>query len=161
MDSLRPSWKVSEDWEGKAKKQTKKQKKNKKKIPVVGFARRCFYLSSWVSGLIKMNVCLTTGPVSFNVTLVFIFLANIPLSEGGRVYKLPPQTSRVAVDKPLFSLSFICLCLRPSPFLLYALCLALPLLSPKTVISPTSSSCYFTALSFPSSAGLASRGYTS
>lgn len=127
-----PSWKVSEDWEGKTK-------QNKKRIAVVRFARRCFYLSSWVSGLIRMNGCLTTGPASFNVTLVFIFLANIPLSEGRRVYKLPPQTSRAAVDMPLFSLSFICLCLRPSPFLLCALCLALPPLSPKTVISPTSS----------------------
>lgn len=132
LDSLRPSWKVSEDLEGKIK-------KKKTKIPEVGFARRCFYLSSWVSGLIKMNGRLTTGPVSFNVTLVFIFLANIPLSEGRQVYKLSLQTSRVAVDTPLFSLSFICLCLRPSPFLLCALCLALPPLSPKTVISPTSS----------------------
>lgn len=118
LDSLRPSWKVSEDWEGK----TKRNKDSSGSVctPV--------FLS------IKLGVWSNQNEWPFNDRARFLqrharvyLWANIPLSEGRWVYKLPPQTSRVAVDMPLFSLSFICLCLRPSPFLLYALltCLAL------------------------------------
>lgn len=41
---------------------------------------------------------LTTAAVSFGVTSVFIFLANIPLGEGCGVYKPPLPTSVVTIS---------------------------------------------------------------
>lgn len=56
------------------------------------------YLSSRVSVLIKMNGCLTTRVVSFNVTLVFIFHRNIPLSQDSTVYKPFLELSVVTIS---------------------------------------------------------------
>lgn len=52
---------------------------------------------SWVSLLIKTNGRLMTGVVSFNVTFVFIFHPDIPLSEDSGVYKPTLQSSRVTI----------------------------------------------------------------
>lgn len=59
----------------------------KKMVPAFQFVCQQRYLSSRVSLLIKMNGRLMTGVVSFNVTFVFIFHPNIPLSEDSRVYE--------------------------------------------------------------------------
>lgn len=107
-------------------------------VPVFQFVCQHFYLSSRVSLLIKMNGHLTTGAVSFNVTFVFIFHPNIPLSEF-----INRRCSRPGLQSPhgltaFLSLSFsAALYISPSPrvfcypLLSYNLCFAL-LLSPKT-----------------------------
>ncbi len=94
-----------------------------------------------VSLLIKMNGHLMARVVSFNVTFVFIFHPNIPLSEDSRVYKPSLQSSRVTITTQLYSFShfpllplFISLYLPvfcSPPFLSYSVYFAL-LLSPKT-----------------------------
>ena len=73
--------------------------------PVFQFVCQLRYLSSRLSLLIKMNGSLMTGAVSLNVTFVFIFRPNIPLSEDCRVYKPWRQASRVTITTRLCILS--------------------------------------------------------
>ncbi len=71
-----------------------------------------YYLSSWVSILIKMNGHLMTGAVSFNVTIVFIYKPNITLCADYTVYEPSLQSSRVtAITHPYSSSHFLCLSL--------------------------------------------------
>ena len=77
----------------------------KKMAPVFQFVCQLRYLSSRLSLLIKMNGSLMTGAVSLNVTFVFIFRPNIPLSEDCRVYKPWRQASRVTITTRLCILS--------------------------------------------------------
>lgn len=103
-----------------------------KMVPVFQFVCQHHYLSSWVSLLIKMNGRLMTGVVSFNVTFVFIFHPNIPLSEDSRVYKPSLQSSRVTITtvNPNHSLAdFLTFSFCRSLYLSISLCFTLPLLS--------------------------------
>lgn len=108
--------------------------KKKKMDAEFQFECQHLYLSSRASLLIKMNGCLMTGVVSFNVIFMFIFHPNIPhitLSEDSSVYKPSQQSSRVtttALRFPSLSLSSISLYLPvfpcPRPLLSYNLCFA-------------------------------------
>lgn len=82
--------------------------RGKKMAPVFQFVCQLRYLSSRLSLLIKMNGSLMTGAVSLNVTFVFIFRPNIPLSEDCAVYKPWRQSSRVTITtrRCIFSLTF-------------------------------------------------------